>query len=101
MRTLIRNLLLIALITPVVVLPPQTVAANGDTRSTEELTRAANDGDVAAMMTLGMNSFAGRGVKKDYSAAAKWFRKAADKGVVAAAEAFRKLQALQREDSGE
>ena len=40
----------------------------------------ANDGDTIAQYNLGLIYATGRGAQQDYSAAALWFRKAAEQG---------------------
>ena len=57
--------------------------ARGDYAKALRLIRpAANDGDAAAQFYLGTMYVTGHGVQQDYSAAALWFRKAAEQGYV-------------------
>ena len=56
--------------------------ARGDYAKALRLIRpAANDGDAAAQFYLGTMYVTGHGVQQDYSAAALWFRKAAEQGL--------------------
>jgi uncharacterized protein len=45
-----------------------------------EITKAANQGDAEAQYRLGLRYFNGKGVRRNYTKAAVWFRKAAKQG---------------------
>jgi TPR repeat protein len=56
--------------------------ARGDyAKALRRIRPAANDGDAAAQFYLGTMYVTGHGVQQDYSAAALWFRKAAEQGL--------------------
>ena len=45
--------------------------------SIEKLLQLANQGDISAQTTLGINYYRGDGIEKDYKEAVKWLTKAA------------------------
>ena len=56
------------------------VAAATTNKFSLETKALAEKGDAAAQVLLGYRYFTGLGVAKDFTEAAKWFRKAADQG---------------------
>ena len=56
------------------------------------LRKSAEQGNAKAQYSLGWCYANGKGVKKDHSKAAKWWRKAAEQGFAPAAEALKKLR---------
>ncbi len=51
-------------------------------QSVSEITKAANQGDADAQYRLGLRYFSRKGVRRNYTKAALWFRKAAEQGNV-------------------
>ncbi len=74
------------------------VAANSS-RDTEfsRFEKLANEGDVNAMVELGLRYHQGQGVKRDYSLAYDWYMKAIDKGD---GDAFNNIGVLHRDGLG-
>jgi TPR repeat protein len=70
------NLKLILVIFLLMCIPVQAVA--GD--STDELRKAANQGQADAQFLLGARYESGKGITQDYKEAVKWYRMAADQG---------------------
>ena len=60
----------------VVLFAPQAVSA----QTVDELKRNAEQGDAYAQYSLGFCYYNGKGVAKDYTEAAKWWRKSAEQG---------------------
>ena len=63
-----------------VLLAAQSVWAEGQAGSVEELQQRAAQGDVQAQLQLGLLYAKGEGVRQDYAAALKWYRLAAAQG---------------------
>ena len=70
---------------------------------TQKLTQKAESGNVGAQMELGLMCEKGKGVKRDYAEAAKWYRKAEKQGHDQATDALHALkltQLTQQAESG-
>ena len=62
------------------------------TEAINRIRKAAEQGDVYAQFTLGFMYVTGRGVRRSYHEAAKWYRKASEQGHALAKDSLEHME---------